>query len=459
MKVPVLAATGAALLVGASMIPYGLGMTPDSVHYLSAAENLSTGLSYATSVVPWNGPFPRPIVAWPPLYPVVLAVVNALAGVTAGPWALNVLLMAASTWQVARTAPLLGVLAFVVSPAVVSIHSYALSEPLFLLLAILSLKSQERLLEESGSKTLLIAAAMAALACLTRYLGIALVISGALTLIVSRRRLLGLTYAALSVTPLGLWLLRNYSMTGTLTGNRTASGRDLTELIREAAMTLGGWIVPVSSLRIVAFLALLAVGVILAFRSNFDRSDRPYIAFAAVYLCMLLVLAWSVAFDPLTTRLMVPLVISVVILAFRRLDPRKRGLAGVMALLLVAGPALVTARDLVYVTTVTQGRGYRAARWRETEAVRMAALGQGPFSGEGIIYSDAPDVLYLYSGRPVRYLPEEGTNLAKLREGSIVLVGVNPTLPNLIDPTGSPLFRVERTLGRGAVLLPTGDLR
>ncbi len=443
MKIPVLAATGAALLIGASMIPHGPGMTPDSVHYLSAAENLRKGLGYATSVVPWNGPFPRPVTAWPPLYPAVLAVVTALAGVTAGPWALNMLLLAASTWQVARAAPLLGVIAFMVSPAVVSVHSYAWSEPLFLLLAVLSLRSQERLLEKPGSKPLLtavIAAVVTALACLTRYLGVALAVSGALVLIASRRRLLGLAYGALSVTPLGLWLCRNYSLTGTLTGNRSASGRELPELIREAAMTLGGWIVPVSSLRIVALLTLLAAGVILALRSNFDRSDSPYIAFGAVYLFMLIAFAWTVAFDPLTTRLMVPLVLPMVILAARRLDLRKRGLAGAMALLLVAGPALVTARDLVFVATVTKGRGYRAARWRETEAVRMAVLRQGPFAGDGIIYSDAPDVLYLYSGRPVRYLPEEGpeeaADLAELREGSIVLVGVNPALPNRIDPAG-----------------------
>lgn len=454
MRAAALSAVGAAVLVGAAMIPHGPGMTPDSVHYLSAAENLLEGLGYATSVVPWDGPFPRPIAEWPPLYPAVLA---ALGGTAAGAWALSSLLMAASTWQVARAAPLVGALVFAVSPAVVSVHAYAWSEPLFLLLAILSLRSQERLLEEPGRKTLLIAAALAALACLTRYLGVALVISGALTLLAHRRRLAAFAYAALSAVPLGLWLLRNQSVAGTLAGRRSASGRGLPELLREAAETVGGWIVPVTSLRIAALAALLALGVVLVRRS--DRADRPWIAFAAVYLMLVLVLARAVAFDPLTTRLLVPLVPPVAVVAARRWNPGKPALATATALLLVAGPALVTARDLVYAARVTEGRGFRAARWRDTEAVRMAALRQGPFAEPGIIYSDAPDVLALYSGRPVRYLPETEADLARIEEGSIVLVGRNPTLPNLIDPTGSPLFRVERTLGRGAVLLPAGDLR
>ncbi len=455
----VLVPVGAALLVGAAMVPYGPGMTPDSVHYLSAAENLRHGLGYATSVVPWNGPFPNPIAAWPPLYPAVLSVATALAGATAGPWGLNALLMGASTWQVARAAPLLGALAFAFAPAVVSVHAYAWSEPLFLLLAILSLRSQERLLEEPGAKTLLIASGFTALACLTRYLGVTLVISGALVLIASRRRLVGLAYAALSAVPLGLWLLRNRLVTGTLAESRTASGRGLPELIREAATTVGGWLVPLGALRIAALLILIAAGAILAFRADFSRSDRPYVAFGAVYLFLLIALARLVAFDPLTTRLMVPLVIPLAVLAGRLVDARGRVLVAAMALLLVAGPALVTARDLVSAATVTKGRGYRAARWRETEAVRMAALGQGPFASDGILYSDAPDVLFLYSGRPVRYLPEEGGDLAALRGGAIVLVGLNQTLPDRIDPTGSPLFHVERTLGRGAVLLPVGGAR
>jgi hypothetical protein len=465
MKVPALAGLsglGALLLVGIALIPYGPGITPDSVHYLSAAENLRRGIGYATSVVPWDGPFPRPVVEWPPLYPLALAAVTALGGAVAGPWALNALLLAAGTWQVARLsepASLLGALIFLVSPAVVMVHGYAWSEPLFLLLVLLSLKAQERLLAESGPARLASAAALTGLACLTRYLGVTLAVSGALTLAGRKRPLQALAYAGLSLAPLGLWLLRNQSVAGSLAGQHTASGRDLPELIREAARTLGGWIVPLDGPlpKYAALAALLALGVAL-FRSA-GREDLPWLAFLGIYLLAVIALARAVAFDPLTTRLLAPAVPPLVVLAARRLVPGRTVLAAAVMVLLVAGPALVTAREVAYAALVTKGRGYRAAKWRETEAVRMAALRQGPFAEDGITYSDAPDVLFLYSGRPVRYLPKESAALAEMREGSIVLVGVNPTFPDLIDPTGSPLFRVERTLGRGAVLLPAGDPR
>ena len=462
MKVPALAIAGALLLAGVALLPYGPGVTPDSVHYLSAAENLRRGIGYATSVVPWDGPFPRPLVEWPPLYPLALVGVTALGGAVAGPWALNALLLAAGTWQVARLsepAPLLGALIFLASPAVVMVHGYAWSEPLFLLLVLLSLRAQERLLAEPGPARLASAAALTGLACLTRYLGVTLAVSGALALTGRRRPLQALAYAGLSVTPLGLWLLRNRSVAGSLAGERAASGRELPELIREAARTLGGWMVPLDSPlpKYGALAALLALSFVL-FRSA-GLQDVPWLAFLGVYLLALIVLARTVAFDPLTTRLLAPIVPSLAVLTARRFVPGKTVLAAAVVVLLLAGPALVTARELAYSALVTKGRGYRAAKWRETEAVRMAALGQGPFARDGIIYSDAPDVLFLYSGRPVRYLPQEGSQLANLREGSIVLVGVNPTLPDLIDPAGSPLFRVERTLGRGAVLVPAGDSR
>ena len=468
MRVPALAALAGALLAGAALIPYGPGMTPDSVHYLSAAENLRQGMGYATAVVPWNGPWPRPLVEWPPLYPLALVAALALGGAVAGPWVLNALLLAASTWQAARLsgpAPLLGSLIFLASPAVVLVHGYVWSEPLFLLLVLLSLQAQERLLAEPGPGRLVSAAALTGLACLTRYLGATLVVSGALALAGRRRPLQALAYAALSAAPLGLWLIRNRIVAGSLTGERTASGRELPELIREAARTLGGWMVPLDGPlpRYAALAALLALGAFLL--RSAAREDVPWLAFLGVYLLAVISLARIVAFDPLTTRLLVPVVPSLAVLAARRLVPGRRVLAAAGVVLLIAGPALVTARELAYAALVTKGRGYRAAKWRETEAVRLAERGQGPFAGDGTLYSDAADLLSLYSGRPVRFLPAASTPPAELRRamadrGSAIVL-VRPTLPGLLgreDLLRSPFFRLERTLGQGAVLVPAGGM-
>jgi hypothetical protein len=469
MRAAALVATfGAVLLAGLALIPYGPGMTPDSVHYLSAGENLRQGFGFATSVVPWDGPFPRPLVEWPPLFPLVLAVTTVLGGTVAGPWALNALLLAASTWQTARlsgSAPLLGVLIFLASPAVVGVHGYVWSEPLFLLLVLLSLQAQERLLAEAGPGRLASAAALTGLACLTRYLGVTLAISGALALAGRRRPLQALAFAGLSTAPLGLWLLRNRSVAGSLAGELVASGGELSDLLREAARTLGGWMVPLDASlpKYAALAALLALGAGLL-RSP-RREDLPWLAFLGVYLAAVIALARAVAFDPLTTRLLVPVVPPLAVLAARHFVLGRNVLAAAGAVLLLGGPALVTARDLAYAAVVTKGRGYRAAKWRETEAVRLAVRGEGPFAGDGPLYSDAADLLYLYSGRPVRYLPEASTPPEELRRamqdrGSAIVL-VRPTLPGLLgreDLLRSSLFGVDRKLGQGAVLLPSGGI-
>jgi hypothetical protein len=456
------AAVAGALLIGAALVPYGPGITPDSVHYLSAAANLRQGLGYATSVMPWDGPLPYPLAAWPPLYPAVLAVVTGLAGTNAGPWVLNALLLAASAWLATRSAepmPLLGALILLASPAVIGVHAYVWSEPLFLLLVLLALRAQERMLAEPGAGHLAGAAALAGLACLTRYLGVTLAVSGALTLVVRRRPLQALSYAALSVAPLGLWLLRNRSVAGTFTGRRGAGGEGVLEPVRQALDTLGGWLVPMDG-RAAHLGALVLAAVVLAWalRGGMGRAALPWLAFVGVYLVVMVALAATVSFDPLGDRLLAPVVPALAVLAARSPAavpvPGKAAPAVALAILLVAAPALVTARSVAYAALVTKGRGYRAARWRELDAVRLARQVQGT------LYSDAADVLFLDSGRPVRYLPEASAPVEELyrRSPTIVLTG-QPTRPGLLgrdELLRSGLFRVERTLGRGAVLLPVG---
>ena len=124
------------------------------------------------------------------------------------------------------------------------------TEPLFILLTILSLVYVVRSIEEDSSRALYLAAALAALACLTRYAGVALVASTLLVLLVAGRRTLPQTmgrmaaYAAIATVPLGLWLLRNWLLTDAPAGDRSLAGVPAIYNMARTAGTLGVWAVP-----------------------------------------------------------------------------------------------------------------------------------------------------------------------------------------------------------------------
>ena len=100
------------------------------------------------------------------------------------------------------------------------------SECLFVPLVVLFLICAQRYRESRSAATLAIMAVFTALACLTRYIGVALVPAGILVIMLApganfRTRFTRATgFAVLSLAPLGFWLVRNYQQAGTLSGNR-----------------------------------------------------------------------------------------------------------------------------------------------------------------------------------------------------------------------------------------------
>ena len=78
-------------LLGFATYPYRVGVSPDSVNYLSAAKNLVQGNGLVTNVIRWNNRYESiPFIFWPPLYPVVIAGVHQLGlGLIDASWLLN----------------------------------------------------------------------------------------------------------------------------------------------------------------------------------------------------------------------------------------------------------------------------------------------------------------------------------------------------------------------------------
>ena len=241
----------AAAVLGAALVlareaTYGVMLAHDSINYVVSARNLLSGEGLTLH----NGRF---YVVQPPLYPLLLAAAS--LGIldpyhVAGP--LNAAVFGLTALVVgqylrarleSRLLAAWACLAVALSVPMAELSSWAMSGPVFILLATLALVQADGFLAEGKTRRLVLAAAFTALACQTRYIGVAVAIMVGLLLLFSgkggaplRRRAGRVAVFSLVVAaPMGLWLLRNYLLTGTLTGDRLPSRYTLPTLLDEFA--------------------------------------------------------------------------------------------------------------------------------------------------------------------------------------------------------------------------------
>ena len=259
------AVLGAALVL-ARETTHGVGLHSDSVIFVSVARNLLAGEGFMQFVEGW-----KPMMAWPPLYPLLLAAPG-LFGLdpldAAGPLnaaAFGLCVLVAGLWLrrhlQSRWLAWWGCLAIMLSLPLASEASWAMSEPLFILLATLSLAQADSFLQSGKRRALAWAAAFAALACLTRYLGVALVAATVLLLAAQpgaampakAKRIAA--YALVALAPLALWILRNWLLSDQPVGYRDGFYYDLPEILDGVLRSLILWAYPDSSLQRFPFAA------------------------------------------------------------------------------------------------------------------------------------------------------------------------------------------------------------
>lgn len=237
---------GLVLLRGAT---YGVGIHFDSIHYIDAARGLLAGEGFNYGA------------RWPPLYPTLLAVAGFFSGLDPHAVAglLNALLFgltifAAGYWLRQRIASRLlalwGCLAVASALHLTTVASWAFSEPAFILFVTLALFAIDRHLRGDRRGSLIWAALFTALACLTRYIGFALLIAllpflllwpGAPLLERVKRSAI---FALISVIPLGLWALRNLLHTGFPFGSALSPRNTLHRILNVMLIELAEWVLP-----------------------------------------------------------------------------------------------------------------------------------------------------------------------------------------------------------------------
>ena len=235
----------------------GPGASGDSSSYLMGAENLLKGNGFSR----YSGGYEiRPITGFPPFYSVVLAGVS-LGGsepmaasryLNAVLFAANISLVgylvyafSASTWAATIASAFL-----LLADTMLELHTWVMSEPLFIFLSLAAIWALLRSMEGGGLGWVVAAALLTACSSLTRYVGPALSVAGALVLLLFgpgslRRRILdALVFFSVSLLPLALWLRRNSALAGTLVNRDLAYHPMEPDLLRRFLAEVSSWFVP-----------------------------------------------------------------------------------------------------------------------------------------------------------------------------------------------------------------------
>jgi len=420
-------AVAAMILVISMTSRFGIGISPDSACYISIAENVIAGNGYAIYDL-------EPAVAWPPLYPTVLALAG-LFDIDYSLWAriLNVLLaggivLVISLWLLNNFGlsllSLIGVLGTLLSSTLLSVAKFAWTEPMFNLLVVFFLFIAIRSAKTPERKDILLLSILAALATMTRYIGVTLIGFYLLWLWISglppkTKLKYSLIFGGLSIAPLIIWLIRNYSITSTLTGYRASSSVPVFKNILYMLDTFSFWLFTTNSyveLRIAVFCLLLALFFIFLVRvgsssmllENAKEKLQLFGLFALIYVLYLIIVSSIVAFDRIDYRLLSPVYVPIllfVIVAIDSLNISKRWLKQAAAIFSVVWIVFLSVGLFKEVkAAISEGAGgYSTISWQNSELAGY--LRENP--PDGITYSNIPDGIYALTGLPATMSPRK----------------------------------------------------
>ncbi|HLF74823.1 MAG TPA: hypothetical protein VI524_10780 [Anaerolineales bacterium] len=226
---------------------YGAGVASDSVKYLAVAQSLLDGKGLTDHL-------DRPLLSWPPLYPLLLAGLSLLTGLdvfTAG-WYFNIFLLGLNLFlsgvifrNVFGDKPLYAYAASLLvmtSLSSLRIHATISADPLYLTMTLGLLLAVDRYINERSYAAFAWIVLIAALAPLQRYVGLAVGVTAGIVILVeswrSVRAMLrdGAAVGLASIAPVGWWLVVHNIMThGTLWGR---SGEVTVDPLRNTMLAL-----------------------------------------------------------------------------------------------------------------------------------------------------------------------------------------------------------------------------
>lgn len=471
-----------------SLTKHGIGMGNDAVVYLAGARNIYSGEGFT-----WfsGDGSPRPINHYPPLFSTILGL-SLVLKVPILTWArllqvalftLNILLLAALLWKLTASSfiTISGGLIYAVSEELIGLHAWSMSDSLFTSLVLLFLFI---LLEAQKWRLNLVRVAglaiVAALATLTRYVGVSLVVLlYILTMLDSdsdwaEKGQSLFVVTVLCMLPIGAWLWRNWVLTGSLTNRRAGWYLHPAEWWRSAAETVGDWFLPG---RAVSWLLgrpsiLAALGMVVAvllitavwrnythkterktqLRELIKRPEGALLLFLVIYTGSMLASAHLSYPDPdFSDRTLAPdylILLILGLLVLGRIILSQRGFIRAMLFLIPLAFLLFKAGSARFLIErmLQDGLGYMSSEWQASDTI--AALRE---MDPELIYTDNVGAVYFFTGQyaysvPLKYDPAAGRVRSEFeqsyadmlnrldQEGAVlVLFNEDPRLPEYAE--------------------------
>jgi len=411
----------------------GINLLSDSVTYLQTADNISKGIGAAD--YPGYSLDPIPLTHFPPLYPAILSVFSGFGGgmLAAARWvniaagAVLVYLMGNIVYSSSKSlaASFLAAVFTLSSSTMAMIHASALTEPIFIVFTLAGFMALARHIKKRSLVCFVLAIVFAALAALSRYVGAAVIIAGSLAILLwkttpFRSRVFdSFLFSGLSFLPMGLWLARNYAVSGALT-DRVFSFHFLSAVnLFEFFTTLTDWVFPywrdIEAGAVIFTIIVLSLGFYARRRKGEKkfRVTRLLLLFAFVYLGFVVFsIIFFDALTPLNFRILSPVYFVMVIFMFVLAAkytryPHVFAALGLYVLIVLASAAysavLIRSRGIGFTSRYIAESGIK-------EQIEKISLNQ-------LIYTNVPHAVYVLSGRPAFHLPPKGNPHARLARG------------------------------------------
>lgn len=449
----------------------GIGISPDSVMYISGARNI-----YAHQVFFYFGH--QALVAFPLFYPTFLSTILFITGidpVIIGP-TLNGLLFALliflsgivmerfifpSKWY-----KWFILLAIALSPSLLEIYSMLWSETLFMVWTLVFMIAYKRYMSTHSLRSLMLVAGITALACVTRYAGVTLIGAGGLLLLfdlnLNIRKKIGhiLIFGLISISLLVTNLVRNSLVTHTGTGPRYKSLTSLYDNMHYAGTVLCDWLTLTEQQYGLAFtITLLTVlAFIIAFLLNTFRNRARYftyeqiaLAFFIVYALFMIISATISRYERINNRLLSPMFIPFLLgctywipLAIREQASKVRIFATVIAAVLALGFLYGEIKNDTqrYDDQGDYGvPGYTDDSWNKSDLIKLLKRNPGMFKQGYPIYNNACEAFYFFTGKGSAYIPKP-TDVKRMQSFDAQPHGYIVIFDQLPDPTLLPLQKI-----------------